>query len=182
MPEPNQNINMSGTEYSNIFLKKEQDFNRYIQEMEMPINRLDLYLAAKEMMKDEKGDDVLVDVEGEHERMNKHGREYVKSYLRTFLSPNTYMSAVNDREIDRLYDVEIQSLQDDLYPRIVEFGCSKNDVSAVYSRICSIVYMALKKARGDKEAIFKTMSSTNIPQQQQQSGGGLFSLPPGWKA
>lgn len=179
MPEPNQNINMSGQEYASIFLKKQDDFNRYIQEMEVPINRLDLYLAAKEIVKDENGDDVMVSVEGEHERMNKHGREFVKSLLRTFLSPNTYMSAITDKDIDRLYDVEIQTIQDDLYPRINEFACSKNDISSVYSRICSIIYLALKKARGDKEAIFKTMSSTNQPAPPQQSGG-LFNIPTSW--
>ena len=180
MLEPNRNINISGQEYANIFLKKQEDFNRYIQEMEVPINRLDLYLAAMEIVKDEKGDDVMIRLDGESERMNKHGREFVKSLLRTFLSPNTYMSAITDKDIDRLYDVEIQTIQDDLYPRMNEFKCSKNDISAIYSRICSIIYLALKKARGDKDAIFQNMQSSNQPQQPQQNSGGIFGIPQGW--
>jgi hypothetical protein len=168
---------MSGTEYAEIFQKKQEDFNRYIQEMEVPITRLDLYLAGMDLVKDEKGDDVMVKLDGVQERMNKHGREFIKSKLRTFLSPNTYMSEIDDKMSERVYEVEIQCLQDDLYPRMNEFGCSRNDISAVYDKCCSIIYLALKKARRDKGAIFGTMSSTNAPAPQQQTGGGLFNIP-----
>ena len=176
-PEPNRNVQMSGTEYAEIFKKKEDDFNRYIQEMEVPINRLDQYLAGVVIQKDENGDEKEVQVEPQ--RVNLHGREFIKSRLRTFLSPNTYMSEVTDKDIDRIYEVEIQTLQDDLYPRINEFACSRGDISAIYSMCSSIIYLALKKARGDKNAIFKGMSSLNTPQQPQQTGG-LWGLPQGW--
>jgi hypothetical protein len=178
--EPNQNVNMTGTEYANIFQKKQEDFNRYIQEMEVPITRLDLYLAGMAMIKDERGDDQMIHLEGVKERMNLHGREFLKSRLRTFLSPNTYMSAIQDSDVDRVYQVEIQTLQDDLYPRMNEFACSRNDISSIYSMTCSIIYLALKKAREDKKAIYNGMSSQNVQPQPQQPqmgmGGGLPRL------
>jgi hypothetical protein len=181
MPEPNRNINMSGAEYSEIFQKKQEDFNRYVQEMEVPINRLDLYLAGAAMVKDEKGDEQVQQLEGVKERMNLHGREFVKSRLRTFLSPNTYMAELTDKDVNIVYKVEIQTLQDDLYPRMNEFACSKNDISSIYSMCCSIIYMALKKSRRDKSAIYGTMSSNNTaPPQQQPQGGGMFQIPQGW--
>jgi hypothetical protein len=177
MDPPNKNINMSATEYQEIFQKKQEDFNRYIQEMEVPIVRLDLYLAGKEMIEDDQGEERMVRIEGIKERMNQAGREFIKSKLRTFLSPNTYMSAIDDKMSDRVYEVEIQCLQDDLYPRMNEFGCSKNDISAIYDKCCSIIYLALKKARGDKQAIFQGMSSNNIQQPPPQQQGSAWGIP-----
>lgn len=180
MEQPNRNINMTGTEYAEIFQKKQDDFNRYIQEMEVPITRLDLYLAGMAMVRDEKGDEVMQKLDGVKERMNLHGREFIKSKLRTFLSPNTYMSELTDKDVDRVYQVEIQCLQDDLYPRMNEFACSRNDISAIYDKCCSIIYMALKKSRRDKGAIYGSMSSSNTAPPPVQPQGGLFGLPAGW--
>lgn len=177
---PNRNVNMSGTEYAEIFQKKQDDFNRYIQEMEVPITRLDLYLAGMSMIKDDKGDEVMVKLDGVKERMNLHGREFIKSKLRTFLSPNTYMSAIMDADVNRVYQVEILCLASDLYPRINEFACSENDASAIYDKCCSIIYLALKKARGDKDSIYGSMSSHNAQIQQPQQQGGMFGIPQGW--
>ena len=153
------------------------DFNRYIQDMTQQITEIELWLSGSRIVVDENGNKSMKAFS--EPIVNDVGRDAITSWLKTYLNPNVYMSAISTADVTNNYLVELENLGKDLLLNHRQYNLQRAQMGPIYSKISSFIFFALRKAETDKKFIYENMQSKNTQgqaQQQQSSGilGGLI--------
>ena len=177
LPQANQ-YTVANVDASILNRREQIDFNKFTQDMEKVINDLDMFLAGYRIEKDAQTGNWLKTQIAGRPMMNEHGREYVKSRLKTYLNPNLYLSSLSDKDATKSFQLDIVNFSCELYGNLTNYAMKLNDAEKTVGIVAPVIWFALRKSQSDKAAIYEGMRSTNTAQQQPFNPLGALSPQP----
>lgn len=156
--------------------KPSDDFNKYIQEMEELIQKVDYALQSGYAGVDREGNPILVKIPGATPMINDAGRLSVISKLRSVLNPNTYMALFTEKDTQNNFLLEARSFSSDLVKNHKKYALSLENYHQIMNMVTFVLFSAMRKAETDKSKIYDPGSPIKgiTDQPQHQGFSGLF--------
>lgn len=154
-----------------------EDYNKFMQSMEKPIQNLVNRLRGVEVVYDKEAREYK-EVIKTRPMLNSAGINYVEGMLGSLLNPNLYMSAIKDGQAKRYTIGAKKQIGVIINRNRINWGITIDNIRPVISLLCSIVAFAISKAQSDKDFLENVMASKYLSQQapRQESGPENFGF------
>ena len=135
-----------------------EDYNKFIQSMEKPIEAFELRLRGQEIVYSSQTEKYVVK-QVATPQMNENGINYVEGMLRSHLNPNLYMSQLGENQADRYIIGTKKQIGSIINRNRIAWDIKIDNVRPVISVICSLIAFGITKAKTDKEFMQNTIQA-----------------------
>lgn len=151
-----------------------EDYNKFMQTMEKPIEKLILKLRGREIVYDKESQSYK-EVSRSTPMMNENGVNYVQGLLESVLMPNTYMAKLEEGQSRRYIIGTKKQIGKIVNTNRINWQIELRNIRPTISLISMLIAMALIKAKSDKDFLSETISAryanmSRDGQRQQQDG------------
>ena len=161
--------NQGQLDYSFYEKDKKDDFNVFLQNMDKPVEILVYKLRGIQVVYDSKTGQP-VEKQMAKPLMNDMGINFFEGMLRTYFTPNLYMSKLGEHQANNYIIGTKKQIGTIVNKNRIAWAIKTENIRPVISLISSLVSFGLTKAKSDKEFFEKIMQAkiTNQAKAQQQ--------------
>ena len=135
-----------------------EDYNKYIQNMEKPIETLILKFRGCEVVYSPDLQKYVVK-QTSKPQMNDEGINYYEGLLRSHLIPNLYMAQMEDQQAHNYIIGAKKQIGIITNRNRITWGITIDNIRPIISVICSVVAFGIIKSKTDKEFMANTIQA-----------------------
>lgn len=154
---------------SNLVLKQNQDFNRFMADM-----TAELELLEHDLLGEEYNPATKQWVSTGVSLTNKAGAHAFTADVRPRINKNTFISNLQDKQIKLFMQNYGRSLSDMIFYNQEDFGIKPENMSVIFNKLYDFVYIALHRCKDHGERDYYGSTSVSVSKTDISKGGSII--------
>ena len=154
---------------SNLIVKQNQDFNRFMADMTADLELLEHDLLGEEYNPREKQW-----VKAGASLTNKAGAHAFSSDVRPRINKNTFISNLDDKQIQLFMNNYGRSLSDMIFFNQEDFEIKPENMSVIFNKLYDFVYIALHRCKNAGERDYYGSTNVSVSKTDITRGGSIM--------